>query len=112
DVGLSPEAIEQWKRDRRAAVIGRGLAEQYRWKVGQRIELESTVPPYARLELIVVGQMSAEIRSSIMYLRRDYLEEKLKSLGFDQPGCNAFWTKATSAAALRSLQQEIDEHFG
>jgi putative ABC transport system permease protein len=111
DVGLSAEAIEVWKRDRRAAVIGRGLSEKYGWKVGDRIELESTVPPYARLEFIIAGSMSAQVRSQIMYLRRDYLEDTLRSLGFDRPGCNAFWTKAASVTAMRSLQSDVDQFF-
>ena len=32
--------------DRRGCVIGRGLAEQYGWKIGDTIPLESTIPPY------------------------------------------------------------------
>lgn len=78
DIGLTEDEVEAWKRDRRAAIVGSGPAEQYGWKVGDRVVLESTVPPYLALEFQVVKITSLEGRANFFYLRRDYLTESLE----------------------------------
>lgn len=111
DIGLTEDEVEAWKRDRRAAIVGSGPAEQYGWKVGDRVVLESTVPPYLALEFQVVKITSLEGRANFFYLRRDYLTESLESTGIDGSRCNVFWVKCASADALRSLQSDIDAVF-
>jgi putative ABC transport system permease protein len=43
EVKLKPEELAAWKTDRQALVIGQQLADQYGWKVGQRIPLRSDI---------------------------------------------------------------------
>jgi putative ABC transport system permease protein len=43
EVHLKPEELAAWKGDRQAIVIGQALADQYGWKVGQRIPLRSDI---------------------------------------------------------------------
>jgi len=111
DVGMTADDIAAWNAKRTAAVIGRGYADQYRWAVGDRLVLQSTVPPYLELEFHVVKIIENKERANVFYLRRDYLDESLLAAGEEAGRCNIFWTKCNSAAALRSLQAEIDENF-
>lgn len=112
DVGLSEQETAWWHRERRAAVAGLGPAERHGWKVGDRIVLESTVPPYPRLEFVLIRIMPQADKANFFYFRRDYLTESLAAAGVPSPAaCNIFWIKCTSGEALRSLQQEIDQRF-
>jgi putative ABC transport system permease protein len=43
EVHLKPEELAAWKNDRQAIVVGQALADQYGWKVGQRIPLRSEI---------------------------------------------------------------------
>ena len=43
EVHLKPEELAAWKNDRQAIVIGQALADQYGWKVGDRIPLRSDI---------------------------------------------------------------------
>jgi len=43
EVHLKPEELAAWRNDRQAIVIGQALADQYGWKVGQRIPLRSDI---------------------------------------------------------------------
>jgi putative ABC transport system permease protein len=43
EVHLKPEELAAWKNDRQAMIIGQGLADQYGWKVGQRLPLRSDI---------------------------------------------------------------------
>lgn len=111
DVEMTAEEVGRWQRERRAAIVGLSLAEKYGWKLGHRIVLESSVPPYLKLEFMIVKVTEKTSLASFMYFRRDYLDESLRAAGWSDSQVNIFWVKCTSAEALRSLQTEIDALF-
>lgn len=111
DLGLTPTEVEAWHKDRKAAVVGLGPVERHGWKLGDRVVLESTVPPYLSLEFHIIKIVADPNESSFFYFRRDYLEESLNAAGMDGSRVNVFWVKCTSAEAMRSLQAEIDAAF-
>lgn len=111
EIGLTPDELEQWQRERRACVVGIAPASQYGWKVGDRIELESTIPPYLKLEFKVIKLVDAPGRTNALYLRRDYLCESLREAGSARDACNVFWIKCSNAEALASLARDIDARF-
>ena len=43
---LTPEQKQKFLQDRRGCIIGPALADKYQWKVGDKIQLESIIPPY------------------------------------------------------------------
>lgn len=107
---------EAWARDRRACVAGLNIANSYGWKLGDRITLESTVPPYSSLEFYIIKLISRPGETNSVYMRRDYIDEARKAAvegggGRYEPGCNVFWIKCSSRAAMESLQAEIDARF-
>ncbi len=110
-IRMTGDEIEQWQREKRSAVVGRGTAEKYGWQLGDRVVLDSTVPPYLRLEFRIVKIMEDPEQATFFFFRRDYLEESLKAAGLADPRCNIFWVKCRSAEAMRALQSEIDALF-
>jgi putative ABC transport system permease protein len=111
DLNMTPAEIELWGRDRMAAVVGPDPAELYGWKAGDRVVLESTIPPYLQLEFHLVKIVPNKDKSNNFWFRRDYLVESLSERGIDDVQCNIFWVKCHSAEALRSLEAEIDATF-
>lgn len=111
DLEMTPEEVGAWNRDRTAAVTGVGPATTYGWSVGDRITLDSSVPPYLSLEFHIVKIVPNAKRGNVFYFRRDYLEAAREEVGLTDPRCHIFWVKCNSAAGLRSLQSEIDAHF-
>ncbi len=108
DIGLSAAELEHWNRERRAAITAAGVARQYGWRVGDRVVLESTVPPYLQLEFVLVKIWEDAPFPTVFYFRRDYLVDSIEAAGAPGAGCNIFWVKCTSAENLRALQREID----
>jgi len=111
DVEMNAGEEADWSRERRACVVGAAIAETYGWKRGDRVTLNSTVPPYLSLEFLIVKIVTTPGRTNFFYFRRDYLEESLKEKGIDNPRCNIFWVKCNSIDGLQSLQREIDASF-
>jgi len=111
DLEMTPEEVIAWKRERTAAVTGIGPATTYGWKVGDRVTLDSSVPPYLSLEFKIIKIVPKAERGNIFYFRRDYLQASREQVGLLDDRCHIFWVKCNSVAAMRSLQREIDEHF-
>jgi hypothetical protein len=88
DVHMTEQEVGRWMSEKTACVVGFATAELYDWHAGDRVTLESTVPPYLTLEFRIVKVMRNLERSSVFYFRRDYLEESLKVAGFDEPRCS------------------------
>ncbi len=111
DVGMTPAEIEAWNRDRRAAVTGAGPANRHGWKVGDRVVLRSTVPPFTELEFVIVKIVQESRWGNFFWFRRDYLVESLQDSAIPAETVNIFWVKCTSTAAMRSVQAELETLF-
>ncbi len=112
DAEMSPTDIEAWQKDRQACVIGVNVAETYHWSPGQRVVLQSTVPPYLQLEFHVIKIIPTKSRTNVLYFRREFLSESLKDAGeVNNSSCNIFWIKCHGVDEMRSLQTEIDTTF-
>ena len=46
EIMLPPQQKEAWLNDVRGCIVGRKLAEKWGWKVGDVIQMESTIAPY------------------------------------------------------------------
>jgi putative ABC transport system permease protein len=85
EVHLKPAELAAWKQDRQAIVIGQALADQYGWKVGQRIPLRSDIWRKANgtdtWEFNIVGIYTVEgsgwDKRSAMF-QYDYFNESLQ----------------------------------
>ncbi len=79
------EEMRAFREDLRGCLIGRGLARQFGWKVGDTFFLESFIPPYRRregpFEFVVRGIFDADkVREPaaddrVMYFHYKYLYE-------------------------------------
>ncbi len=111
NLALAEEELAAWEKQKDAAIPAKGIAEQMHWKVGDRVRLESTIPPYMNLDFTIIKIWETSPFPTTFYFRRDYLADSFERQGFTGAGCNVFWVKCADAAALRSLQTEIDALF-
>lgn len=107
---IPPEQLEAFKKERRAAVAGRRLAERFGWKLGDRITLQGTLWPL-NLELILRGIYTGPDESGL-YFHYDYLNEALRargSWGTDRAG--SFWILVETPEQVPRVAQTIDAMF-
>ena len=69
EYALSPEEIQAWERDRQALIVGRGTAGHFGWKVGDRLTINPSVPPYTPMEFHVVSTAQAFDSGSDPYIQ-------------------------------------------
>jgi putative ABC transport system permease protein len=111
EIGMTPEELDHWQRQKDAAIISPDLLEQYGWNVGSRVQLESSIPPYLKLDFTVIKIWAEAPFRTVFYFRRDYLLDSLERSGFPGAGCSIFWVKCVDATALGELQGQVDALF-
>jgi putative ABC transport system permease protein len=109
DLAIAPEALEAFRRQRDAALVGRQTLEKYRWKVGDRVTLKSTVFP-VDLEVQIVGEIPIA-NDPRLWLQREYLSQALQAQGrsFDQ--INMVWARVDDRNRVNDVMRTIDDLF-
>jgi putative ABC transport system permease protein len=81
---LPPDQREKWLGDMRGCIVGRKLAQRFGWKLGDVIQLESSIPPYRighPFEFVIDGIYDTDERKypgtdlNSLYFNYNYLYE-------------------------------------
>lgn len=111
---ISDAQYQAFLGDRTACVIGRKLAEDRGWKVGDQLPLRADLYPFD-LTLTIAGILDAppgrDLRRCLFHW--DLLDEKLKQAGLGARSGNAgvVYVKCQDAARMASLGKEIDDTY-
>ncbi len=117
ELKVPPEEMKAFREDLRGCIIGRGLARQFGWKVGDTFFLESFIPPYRRregpFEFVVRGisdvdrvrEPSADDR--VMYFHYKYLYE---STG-QRVGAGLYVVELQDPTQAATIARSIDKIF-
>jgi putative ABC transport system permease protein len=107
----SPNELAAWQRDRQAIVVGRAAAAQFGWKVGDRITIRSSIPPYNSMQFHVVSTAEEAVDPVTNFCRFDYAEEEMKVHGVPPGHAGFFFVKCASKADLEHFRKAIDALF-
>lgn len=111
---FNPDELAEFKRDRQAAAVGRKLAKQFGWKVGDKIPIRGTIFPGTwefTIRAIYDGREETTLTSQF-FLRFDYLNEQIKKIAprrADQAGVFVVEVKDPSRTA--DIAKAIDAEF-
>ena len=110
----NPQELLAWKRDRRGAMVGRQLAFEHGFKVGDTIALKGAIFP-GTWEFRVSGIYEPKDETTItrqMYFHWDYLNERLKQL-FPKRAeyAGLFVVQITDGSRAAEVSQAIDREF-
>ena len=108
DYPIAPGQLADFQRYRDGAIVGRQTMLRYKWRIGDRVTLRSTVWP-VELDFRIVGEIANE-RAPQFWLSRSYLDEAIKAKG--RPGLgtvNVVWLRVNDPERVNSIMREIDE---
>jgi putative ABC transport system permease protein len=111
---LPPEQMEAMLRDRTGAIVGRAIADQYGWKIGDKIPIQGTIYP-GTWEFTVRGIYEGRDEGTLtrqLYFHWDYLNERLKQSfprAADRTGVLVVSIKDAQRSA--EISQTIDNEF-
>jgi putative ABC transport system permease protein len=107
EFALPPEQMQAWLKTRTGAIIGADLAKRFKWKIGDRVPLVSSIWPRKGAdvwEFDIVGIYSGTKKSadqSGFYFRYDYFDEAREE-GEGKVGWYMAWVKDPRRAAEAS----------
>ena len=111
---MKPEELAAWKRDRRGAMVGRLLADQYGFKVGDVMPLKGTIYR-GDWEFTVRGIYEPKDETTVtrqMYFHWDYLNEAMKkTLPARAEFAGIFVVQIADGSRAAEISQAIDGEF-
>jgi putative ABC transport system permease protein len=106
DWKISPQALQEFKRTRTAALVGTETMRRFGFHVGQQIMLRGTIYPF-NVTLNLVGTLGGNAPPSFLIFRRDYLEEARGRPGF----VDVIWVKVDNSTNVPQVIAALDEGF-
>ena len=110
DWGIDPQQLEDFRRYRDGAIVGRSTLTKNGWKIGDLVTLKGTVYP-VDLSFRIVGEIPNE-RAPHFWFQREYLDQALRAAGpsgLDHLGI--VWVRVDDPQRVGPLMREIDEMF-
>jgi putative ABC transport system permease protein len=113
---LSTDEIEAMKKTRTGCVIGRALAKEFDWKVGDTVPLIGALHPHPddkAWEFQVVGVYQSDapnFDNRTLFFRWDYFEETLKAGGVP-PGVGVYAIRVEPGANVERVIAGVEEEF-
>jgi putative ABC transport system permease protein len=114
DFIVPAEDLLAFKRDRQGAAVGRKLAEQYGWKIGDVLPFSGTIYP-GNWQFTVRAIFDGRDETTVVkqfYFHYDYLNEELKKKSprrADQAG--VFIIDVTDTSRIADIARAVDAEF-
>ena len=115
EIVVSPETKKRWLETRTGAIVGRSIAQRFKWKVGDRIPIQATIwtkKGGGRIwEFDIVGIYDAGkkgVETATLYFRHDYFEES-RERGSGKVGWYSIRIKDPAQSA--EIAKKIDDEF-
>ena len=109
DWKIDPQQLEDFRRYRDGAIVGRGTLEKYDWKIGDLVTLKGTLYPID-LSFRIVGEIP-NARAPHFWFQREYLEQALRAAGSSLDVLGTIWLRVDDRARVDPLMREIDTMF-
>ena len=107
DYKIAPDQEANWESDPAGAIADRGLAQRYRWKIGDRVMLRGETVPI-NLELTIRGIYDAPVPTQSVIFNWAYVEQSDRSIeGLN----NLYLILADSPESMNRIAADVDALF-
>lgn len=107
DYDIPREQLADFERYRDGVIVGRQTMLKHRWKIGDRVTLQSTVWP-VKLDFRIVGEIPNE-RAPHFWMSREYLDQALKAQGRDGLGiAGTIWVRVSDPNRVNAIMRQVD----
>lgn len=112
EYALTEEELGAWERERQAIVVGSATAEQFKWKVGDRITMMPSVPPFVEMEFRIVATSARAPDPITNFFRMDYLRATLEDVyDVQEADASFYFVKCATQDDVEHYRTAIDQLF-
>jgi putative ABC transport system permease protein len=110
EMKIDPDQLKAFQNERTAAAIGKTLAENQGFKLGQKVTLKGDIYPIdVELTIRAIFEGTEDSSDNVMYFHRKYVEEALPEARKGKVG--TFAILAASPESVPRIAREADELF-
>jgi putative ABC transport system permease protein len=109
DWNIAPQALEDFRKYRDAALVGHATLKRQGWKIGDVVTLQSTVFPM-QLSFRIVGEIPNP-RAVQFYFQREYLVQSFQASGTPVDSTGMIWSRIDDPERVEPIMRQIDEMF-
>ena len=109
EIKLPEDQKDAFLRERTAALVGKGIADKFGWKVDQNITIQGTIFPGDWTFTIrgIYEPSDPAIGDNVMFFHHDYFDERLGHAGI----AGWFVVEIDNADSAAAVAKEIDDQF-
>lgn len=108
EIQLPEDQRKAFIRERTACIIGRGVADSQKLKIGDKITIRGDIYPF-NLELNIRGIFDADKNVDLLYFSREYLEQSIVERRRGNAGM--FMILANTVEDVPRIEKAVDEEF-
>lgn len=109
DYKIDPIALEKFRRQRDAAIVGRETMKKYGWRIGDQVSLVSTVWPVT-LGFRIVGEIPND-RAPHFWIQREYLAQALLAQDRTLDTVGTVWVRVADPVMVPRVMARAVEMF-
>jgi len=108
DYDIPQKQLDDFRRYRDGAIVGRGTMKKYGWKIGDRITLRSTVFPLSP-DLRIVGEIPNS-QAPMVWINRELVDQALRAGGGPGLGfAGVIWVRVADPNRVNDIMRTIDD---
>jgi putative ABC transport system permease protein len=119
EIVLIDGSADTFLRERRACIIGEGLANEFGWKVGDRVPILGSIFPHPdgadvawEFDVAAIYRPGAKNWDArTLFFRWDYFEDTLEASGDPTPGFGTMLLRMEPGASPEAIMAEVDAMF-
>ena len=109
DWKIAPSALEDFRKYRDGALVGRSTLRKMGWKPGDMVTLQSTIVPL-ELSFRIVGEIPNS-QAVQFYFQREYLMQAFQAIGTPSDFTGMIWSRIDDPERVSPIMRQIDEMF-
>ncbi len=109
---LPPDQMAAWQATRTGAIVGRNSADRFKWKIGDKVPINSPLWGQKTWTFDIVGIFEGAKKgtdTTALFFRQDYFEEGISERGRGLVGW--YTVRVNDPARAADLAQRIDAEF-
>ncbi|MDH3890528.1 MAG: ABC transporter permease [candidate division Zixibacteria bacterium] len=114
EIVISADQLENFNKERNAAIVGQGLADRFGWRIGDKVPLIGTIYP-GDWEFIIRGIYTGKEESTdetLFIFRFDCLDERMKTESPGRAGQTGWYgLKISDPGQAAAISNTVDERF-
>lgn len=111
---ISPDVLEAFNSNIKGVIVGKKLADRFKWKVGERVTLVGTIYP-GDWDFDIVGIYTGKdqtIDESTWFMRWDYIDETMKKQMPGRAGeVGWYGLRLADPSRAAEVSAAVDAHF-